>query len=113
MECVLNGALKMVDNMISAIQGANAYANTAKIAGQGGVSGGDGAKFADLIKNAAEDSIETMKASEKVSAQAITGDASLTDVVQAVNEAELTLQSVVAVRNKMLQAYKDIMQMPI
>lgn len=54
-----------------------------------------------------------MKAGEKASAQAVTGEASLTDVVEAVTDAEMTLQTVVAIRDRMLNAYQEIMRMPV
>ncbi len=69
--------------------------------------------FADLIQQSVEDSVETMKAGEQMSAKAVTGEADLTDVVQAVTSAELTLQTVTAVRDKVISAYQDIMRMPI
>ena len=52
-------------------------------------------------------------ASMAKTAQAVLGNASLTEIVESVTAAELTLQTVVAVRDKMLQAYQDIMRMPI
>ncbi len=69
--------------------------------------------FADLMKQSVKDSVETMKAGETMSAKAVTGEADLTDVVQAVTSAELTLQTVTAVRDKVISAYQDIMRMPI
>ena len=48
-----------------------------------------------------------------MSAMAVTGEADITDVVQAVTSAELTLQTVVAVRDRMISAYQEIMRMPI
>ena len=39
--------------------------------------------------------------------------ADIVDVVNAVNSAELTLDTVVAVRDKVIAAYQTIMQMPI
>lgn len=78
----------------------------------GGASGG-GPKFADFLKEKAQDSVDTLRKSEEVSAKAITGEADLTDVVQAVTSAELTLQTVVGVRDRMISAYQEIMRMPI
>lgn len=69
--------------------------------------------FADLIQSSAQESIKTMKAGEEMSAKAVTGQADLTDVVQAVTAAEVTLQTVTAVRDKVISAYQDIMRMPI
>jgi len=43
----------------------------------------------------------------------ITGQANIVDVVSAVNQAEITLDTVVAVRDKVVQANQSIMNMPI
>ena len=92
---------------------ANIYSNVQN-AGQGkGVAGGDGASFGAMVKNAAEKAVDTMRAGEQASARAVEGKADLTDVVQAVTDAELTLQTVVALRDKLLAAYQEIMRMPI
>jgi len=98
---------------VNPLAAAGAYANSQKTGASTGVSGGDGARFSDLIRQAASDSIETMQGGEKMSAQAVIGKANLTDVVEAVTNAELTLQTVVAVRDRMLTAYQEVMRMPI
>lgn len=69
--------------------------------------------FADIMKETVTQSVDTIKGGEEMSAKAITGEADLVDVVQAVNSAELTLQTMVTVRDKMISAYQDIMRMPI
>ena len=101
-----------IDKTASSIA-ANAYANTLKTTKGAGAESGDKVSFGDLVQKAATDSIDTMKHGEKLSAEAVTGDASLTDVVEAVTAAEMTLQTVVAVRDRMLSAYQEIMRMPI
>jgi flagellar hook-basal body complex protein FliE len=45
--------------------------------------------------------------------QAIAGGGNLTDVVTAVSKAELSLQTTIAIRDKAVQAYQDVMRMPI
>jgi flagellar hook-basal body complex protein FliE len=45
--------------------------------------------------------------------QAIQGGGNITEVATAVSRAELALQSAVAIRDKVVQAYQDIMRMPI
>lgn len=74
---------------------------------------GTGGGFADLIRKGAESAVDTMKQSEKVSAEAIAGNADLNDVVQSVTAAELTLQTVVAVRDRMVSALQEVLRMPI
>ncbi len=104
----------MVDK-INPAAAANAYANIGKTATIGTVGEAAEGKvsFGDMLKNAAVESIKTMRAGEAASARAVTGQASLPEVVQAVNAAELTLQTVVAIRDRVIGAYQEVMRMPI
>ena len=45
--------------------------------------------------------------------QAISGKGDLTEVVAAVSRAQLALQSTVAIRDRVIQAYQDVIKMPI
>ena len=69
--------------------------------------------FSDFLSGAIKDSINTMHKGEHAASQQVQGKANLVDVVQSVNEAELTLDTVVAVRDKVVAAYQSIMNMPI
>ena len=104
----------MVDQIDPSIA-AGLYKNAQGVSQGAKVAGGndDGANFGDMMKKVATDSIETMRQGEKMSAEAVIGNADLTDVVEAVTSAELTLQTVVAVRDRMLNAYQEIMRLPI
>ena len=53
------------------------------------------------------------KAAELATASAVAGEADLTDVVTAVSNAEMTLQTVVTVRDRVVAAYQEILRMPI
>lgn len=72
-----------------------------------------GGGFADMVKDAMAGAASTLEHSEKVSMAAIAGTADLSEVVTAVADAEMTLKTVVAVRDKVIDAYKDIMRMPV
>ena len=50
---------------------------------------------------------------EKASSKALVNQADITDVVSAVTQAELTLKTVVAVRDKLVTSLQEIMRMPI
>lgn len=76
-------------------------------------AGGGNSSFFDMVKNAAGNAVDAMRQGEQVSAQAIAGNADITDVVQAVNSAEMTLQTIVSVRDRMVSAYQEIMRMPM
>jgi flagellar hook-basal body complex protein FliE len=69
--------------------------------------------FSDFLTKAIQDGIGTMKQGETMAARQVAGQANIVDVVGAVNQAEITLDTVVAVRDKVVQAYQSIMNMPI
>lgn len=105
-------AISNIGNPLAAL---SAYSDTAKITDGAGLESRDGKadSFADLMKAGVEELVETQKKSEALSAKAVEGKADLNDVVRAVTEAEVTLQTVIAVRDKMISAYQEIMRMPI
>src|SRR3954469_18924446 len=72
-----------------------------------------GGNFSDFLSGAIKDSINTIRQGESAATQQVQGKANLVDVVQSVNAAELTLDTVVAVRDKVVAAYQSIMNMPI
>lgn len=106
----------MVDKISNPLAAANAYASTAKSGGLGGIAGGDdagGVSFGDMLETAARSAIDTIRGGEKASARAVEGKADLLEVTQAVSQARLALDTVVAVRDQMVEAYNRIVQMPI
>lgn len=73
----------------------------------------NGPSFAELVKEAGMEAIAEGQAAEKVSLQSLTQDAGLAEIVTAVSNAEASLETVVAVRDRVIQAYQDIIKMPI
>lgn len=94
---------------------ANAYARVQSgAAGQVGASqAGSGTGFGDALSRALGGVVEAGHQADAQSMQAIAGQGNLTDVVTAVSKAELALQSAVAIRDRVVQAYQDVMRMPI
>ena len=86
-----------------------------KIATPAGAAPADlpGGSFSDFLSGAVKDSIGTMRKGEQAASQQIQGKANIVDVVNSVNAAELTLDTVVAVRDKVVAAYQSIMNMPM
>ncbi|HEX2759612.1 MAG TPA: flagellar hook-basal body complex protein FliE [Rhizomicrobium sp.] len=72
-----------------------------------------GQNFGDFLSDAVKDSINTIRQGEQAATAQVQGKANLVDVVNSVNAAEITLDTVVAVRDKVVQAYQSIMNMPI
>ena len=97
---------------------AAAYRAAAQIAATPGAPGitpanVPGGNFSDFLSGAIKDSVSTMRQGEHAASLQVQGKANLVDVVQSVNAAELTLNTVVAVRDKVVAAYQSILNMPI
>ena len=69
--------------------------------------------FSTLIKDGIDTAVKAQENAEKISAEAVLGQANVTEVVTAIANAEATLRTVVAVRDRMISAYQEIMRMPI
>jgi flagellar hook-basal body complex protein FliE len=95
---------------------AAAYQAISKIGAESastGAAGGAAGDFSQFLSQAMNNAVSTMKQGEQMAAGQVTGQGDMVGVVNAVNAAELTLDTVVAVRDKVLSAYQNIMQMPI
>jgi flagellar hook-basal body complex protein FliE len=79
----------------------------------GGLAQGDSGGFSALLSRALDGAVNAGKQADAQATQAISGHGDLTQVVTAVSRAELALQTSVAVRDRVLQAYQDIIKMPI
>lgn len=77
----------------------------------GKVSPGGG--FGEMLGEALQGAVDASKASEVTSVKAVAGKADVTDVVTAVTNAEMALDTVVAVRDRVISAYQEIIRMPI
>ena len=103
---------------IDTINALNAYRNQMKMmqdASESSDSGSGGGQvsFLEMAQGLFKSNVETQKQSEAVQLQALTGKAELTDLVTAVAGAELSLNTVVAVRDRVINAYNDILKMTI
>jgi len=69
--------------------------------------------FAGMVKAAVETTASSLQAGEAAAASVAAGEASLVDVVTAVSAAEVSLEAAIAVRNRVIEAYQEILRMPI
>jgi flagellar hook-basal body complex protein FliE len=69
--------------------------------------------FSDFLSGAIKDSITTIKQGEEATTSKAMDKTNVVDMVQSMSAAELTLDTVVAVRDKVVAAYQSIMNMPI
>lgn len=101
--------------MISSnLTGASAYA-----AIQNGITGAaspaptGSASFGSALQGAMSNLMDLGHDADAKSVQAMTGGGNLTDVVMAVSKAEMALQASVAIRDKVISAYQDVMRMSV
>lgn len=101
---------------INAMSAISAYRQAAAAATKPGMearTAEPGKSFKELVTDVSDSMLKTGKEAEKLTAQAMTGKADLNQVVMAVSNADVALQTVVAVRDRVIQAYQDILKMPI
>lgn len=99
----------------------NAYNNAANIAknlqdpnvGKEAASNGGNNIFSSLVASPVENLIGNLRKAETVSLANLTQQVDLTDVVNAVSQAESTLKTVVAVRDRLVSALQELEKMPI
>jgi flagellar hook-basal body complex protein FliE len=75
---------------------------------------GDGTSdFGASLQQAMQGAVDAGHTADTKSMEALNGTGNLTDVVTAVARAQLALQTATAIRDRVVQAYQDIMKMPI
>ncbi len=104
---------------INAAAAANIYSNAAGLAGKSpgeakGLAGLEGAdNFSNLVSQALDNVSETGQSVEARASELAGGNADIVDLVTAVAETELALETLVTVRDRVISAYQDILNMPI
>lgn len=110
--------------MASPISAASAYAKLARLTADpsGGLAGlnkatgaatSGGPDFGSLVKEAVGSVVESGRKSDAQAKAMAAGKANIVDVVTAVTETEVAIEALVSVRDKVIQAYEEIMKMPI
>ncbi|HWL30671.1 MAG TPA: flagellar hook-basal body complex protein FliE [Xanthobacteraceae bacterium] len=105
---------------------ANAYASVARLTDPAGLAKGGaaagaangmgaagGPSFGALLKDAIGSVEQSSRTSDAQSVAMAAGKANIVDVVTAVSETEAAIDTLVAVRDKVIAAYEEIMKMPI
>jgi flagellar hook-basal body complex protein FliE len=104
----IGAALSTVKD-VATTSGASSARNVLGSAATAGAS----PSFADVMGNMAAEMTSSLKQSEAASLQGIRGEANTREVVDAVMQAEQSLQTAIAIRDKVVSAYLEIARMPI
>ncbi len=94
-----------------------AQMRTMRIDAQGGGEAKveEGANFGDMLKNSIDQVNTAQHKAREMSTQFELGEgnANLAEVMVAMQKSSVSFQTMVHVRNKLVEAYKDVMSMPV
>jgi flagellar hook-basal body complex protein FliE len=74
---------------------------------------GGGPNFGQMLDNVLSDTIQQSRQAESQIVSGVQGKTDLINVVTAISSAETSLQTVMAVRDQVISAYQQVMQMQI
>jgi len=103
---------------IGALDAASAYARvlgpgSGRPAASADAPTGAGAGFGSMVEDLVSSTAASMRTAEQATAAQVAGKGDLIDVVTAIGAAETALDTMVAVRDRVVSAYQDIMRMQI
>ena len=100
------GAYAAAQRLMSSGGGQGSATGTGSVAGLGG-------DFSSMLEKAIGGVTDSGRKAESQAMAAASGQGNLVDVVTAVAESETALQTLVAVRDRVISAYEEILRMPI
>ncbi len=97
---------------LTTIDAAGAYG---KLLGQNQSSKatGSGENFQNMLTDVISETKAATGNAEQLSMKQLSGEGDLINMVTAMNNAEMAVSSVIAVRDKVISAYNDIIRMPM
>jgi flagellar hook-basal body complex protein FliE len=72
-----------------------------------------GSSFADVLANQVQGVVDAGRASDAMAIDMVNGKANVVDMVTALSETEIAIESMVTIRDRVISAYEEIMRMPI
>jgi flagellar hook-basal body complex protein FliE len=97
-----------------------AYGNVSRLISQTAAPGNaipvkqdDKNDFAKLLSESLQGLVDSGKASEQKSMDLVNGKGDIVDVVTAISQTEIAMETMVTVRDRVISAYEEIMRMPI
>lgn len=100
---------------------AAAYGNASRLINQAAKPNADltatapsvGGNFADLLAQNVQGVVDQGKAADQMAMDMVSGKANVVDMVTALSETEMAIESMVTIRDRVISAYEEIMRMPI
>ncbi|ODT68216.1 MAG: flagellar hook-basal body complex protein FliE [Pelagibacterium sp. SCN 63-23] len=99
----------------------NAYSNASRLITQAAKPNTDltakaspaGGSFADMLAQNVQGVVEQGRAADQMALDMVSGKANVVDMVTALSETEMAIESMVTIRDRVISAYEEIMRMPI
>jgi flagellar hook-basal body complex protein FliE len=99
---------------------AAAYGNAARLMNEAAKAGaspiaapGQGGDFAKLLAESVQTVVDSGKISDQKAMDMVNGKGDIVDVVTAISQTEMAIETMVSVRDRVINAYEEIMRMPI
>lgn len=110
----INGVNNVLTQM-RALQARSADLQQPSLDGVADAKKPNGVGFAETLGSAINEVNNTQKAAESMSTAFVQGakDVELADVMLSLNKADVSFKTLAEVRNRMVSAYQDIMNMPV
>ena len=70
-----------------------------------------GPNFSDLLADFVTDNVARLREAEQAGMAKVAGEGDLVDLVTAITNAEVALETVIALRDKLVKAYQEIIRM--
>jgi flagellar hook-basal body complex protein FliE len=99
----------------------NAYASAARLMGQSprpavdqvASLGGSGDDFGKMVSQAVQGLVDNGNTADAKAMDLVNGKGDMIDVVTAISQTQLAMETMVTVRDRVISAYEEIMRMPI
>jgi flagellar hook-basal body complex protein FliE len=90
-----------------------AYSNSRDLKQLSGLNVGNDQRFEDLLRQVTSNAIETVREGDAAAVGGLQGTVGVQQVVEATMALESTVKISVAIRDKLIGAYQDILKMPV
>lgn len=99
---------------------AAAYGNAARLLSQAAkpqtdqvAATGQAPDFAKLLSESVQGVVDAGRTSDQMSLDLVNGRGDIVDVVTAISQTEIAMETMVTIRDRVISAYEEIMRMPI
>lgn len=98
---------------IEASSAGQLYGSAQKIIQPAATDETSGRSFADALEDAMRELRATVEAGERTATDAVRGQGDVQSVVEALTATEMALETAVSMRDKVVEAYQEILRMPV